>query len=295
MKKRRVSLVIVAVAVAALAGLLARALTTPAPVAQEAKTEAVEPARDDKPHVLVASRDLAVGSFVTPEDMRWMAWEGEVILSQHLIRGASSKSDIVGSVVRETFTEGQAISWGRIVRPGERGFLAAVLRPDMRAVSVPIDKVTSHSGLILPGDFVDLILTMEVGGREEGLGQRLVSETILQGVRVIAVGQEVESLSRIGSSADDIPNEGTATLEVSAGDAEKVTVASRMGGLSLALLSLSDNHMGTQLAAKSSPTWAADVASSLQAQTAPLDLQLAAKPRGLLLMRGSNSEIVNTQ
>ena len=55
-----------------------------------------------------------------------------------------------------------AVTAGSVVKPGERGFLAAVLEPGMRAISVPVDEAAGNAGLIFPGDRVDLILTQTI-------------------------------------------------------------------------------------------------------------------------------------
>ena len=56
--------------------------------------------------------------------------------------------------------------------PGSRGFLAAVLRPGMRAVSVPVTAISVISGFVFPGDQVDILITHPLpasGGKSEGL------------------------------------------------------------------------------------------------------------------------------
>ena len=67
-----------------------------------------------------------------------------------------------------------------MVKPGERGFLAAVLEPGMRAISVPIDEASGNAGLIFPGDQVDLILTQTIEAARRPAGARRVSETVLK-------------------------------------------------------------------------------------------------------------------
>ena len=57
---------------------------------------------------------------------------------------------------------GEPLSEAKIVAPGNRGFLAAVLRAGMRAVSVPVNITSGISGFIFPGDQVDLVITYSV-------------------------------------------------------------------------------------------------------------------------------------
>ncbi len=62
------------------------------------------------------------------------------------------------------------LSAGSVVKPGERGFLAAVLEPGMRAISVPVDEAAGNAGLIFPGDRVDLILTQTLSAEGDPAG-----------------------------------------------------------------------------------------------------------------------------
>ena len=73
--------------------------------------------------------------------------------------------------------------------PATGGFLAAVLAPGMRAVSLPINATSSNAGLIFPGDRVDLILTQTLAA-PDGETIRRVSETVLRDIRIIAIGAE---------------------------------------------------------------------------------------------------------
>ena len=52
-----------------------------------------------------------------------------------------------GTVVRAAITAGQPVTQGALVKPGDRGFLAAALGPGMRAVTVPVQTQTSGRGL----------------------------------------------------------------------------------------------------------------------------------------------------
>ena len=63
-----------------------------------------------------------------------------------------------------------------------------MLRPGIRAVTIGVDAITGISGLIWPGDHVDLILTQEIA-RPGSTDKSVVSETVLTDVRVIAVDQ----------------------------------------------------------------------------------------------------------
>ena len=120
-----------------------------------------------------------------------------------------------------------------MVRPGERGFLAAVLTPGMRAVTVPVTATSGIAGFVFPGDRVDLILAHDF---QTGTGENRVinraSETLLTDVRVLAVDQKTASKDGAAALAK------TATLEVEPRQAEMIAVSVKLGDLSLSLRSL---------------------------------------------------------
>ena len=106
-------------------------------------------------NVLVATVELPAGSFVKAEHVRWQSWPETALNDSYLIEGIAKPEDVVGSVVRRGIVAGEPVTSGRIVRPGDRGFLAAVLQPGMRAVSVAVNATSGIAGLVFPGDRVD--------------------------------------------------------------------------------------------------------------------------------------------
>lgn len=296
-------------AIAGVAGIFARAYFT------EQTADAAVEAEPTGPKIIVASRSLEVGAFLTTQDIRWQASrnENEVILSQHFVEGAADLAALVGAVVRRPLASDQPVTVAQIIKPGQRGFLAAVLRPGTRAVTVEIDEVSGNSGLIFPGDHVDLILTLELEGKKTKLSRRLSSETILSNIRVIAMGQRVETFASIEAEPDTRPAT-TATLEVAPEYAERVNVAQQLGRLSLSLRSLTsaseaaEGPIGGEIPEHDENakrmTWAADVSLALRQQEEQLAVKpveaeadeartaLPPPPPKLLVMRGSEAQVI---
>jgi pilus assembly protein CpaB len=161
-------------------------------------------------------------------------WPDGGIDPAYIKKGTKTFEDFAGWVARDPFGPGEPITEGKIVAPGSRGFLAAVLRPGMRAVSVPVTVTSGISGFVFPGDQVDILITHPLpatSGKGEG-AQRQASETVLHDVRVLAVDQKLESKGGEAIVAH------TATLEVTPKQSEVIAVASEMGKLSLSLRSL---------------------------------------------------------
>lgn len=157
--------------------------------------------------------------------------------------------EFVGAVVRANVMPGEPITDGRIVRPGDRGFLAAVLQPGTRAISVPINATTGISGFVFPGDKVDLLLTHSIK-QPNSAAVRRATETVLSDIRVLAVDQRTDDIEGKPVVAK------TATLEVTPKQAEVIAVASEMGRLSLSLRSLAKQDVKTALVRKARTyTW----------------------------------------
>lgn len=224
------SLVLVAAAllVAGITAFMARSLLNTEPQTQVAAvTQKV-----DGPEVLVASKNLPTGTLLAKDHLRWQAWPDDTLAESYMRRDKRTMDEFFGAVVRQGMAQGEPLSAVRVVKPGERSFLAAVLSPGMRAISVPISATSGISGFVFPGDRVDLILTHEFA---DGAGvKRRVSETVLVNVRVLAVDQRMDDQTVTPSLAK------TATLEVTPKQVEKVTVLRRLGQLSLSLRSLVD-------------------------------------------------------
>ncbi len=188
----------------------------------------------EKVNVLAAATTLRAGTLLKPDDMELHEVnEGEVPTGARKDTPAA-RSELFGAMVRQTLLPHQIILPSDVMRPGDHGFLAAVLTPGKRAASVGVDAVTGTAGLIWPGDHVDLILTQQIEDAGVPLGRRLAAETVLKDVRVIAVDQQM--VQGGGSTTGDTSQQSrTVTLEVSPEDVEKVAVATRLGRLSLAV------------------------------------------------------------
>ena len=121
------------------------------------------------------------------------------------------------------------------------GFLAAVLPKGMRAVSMEVSAESGAGGFILPDDHVDIMLTRHDKAAEKLSGvEKIVSETILRNVRVLAIDQAVEE-----KAGQKVVVGKTATLELTPDQAETLALSRQHGTLSLALRSLVDSQSST--------------------------------------------------
>jgi pilus assembly protein CpaB len=95
--------------------------------------------------VRVAARNLPAGTLLREADVRWDSWALSDVPDGYLMRGRDKEDAGIGSVVRRSFVAGEPLLSGQMVAPGQRGFLAAVLTPGMRAVAVAVDAVSAAS------------------------------------------------------------------------------------------------------------------------------------------------------
>lgn len=229
MRLRLIVLLLLAGGAAFGAANLARDWMDAQTAAFNAKLTAMEKPEEEMRSILVAREPIPAGTFVREGMVRWAPWPEDGIASSYFVRDEDTIEDLQGAVVRTGLTVGEPLTTGRIVRPGERGFLSAVLRAGMRAVTVPVNATTGIGGFVFPGDQVDLLLTHRI---QQSDAVRRATETVLHDIRVLAVDQRVNDHTNRPEVAK------TATLEVTPKQAEIISVAMEMGTLSLVLRSL---------------------------------------------------------
>jgi len=247
--------------------------------------------------ILAANVALPAGTLLRGEDITWRT--SNVAEGDQIVRpsgpAVDAKPELVqeaeaafyGAVLRHALAVGDPIRRGDIAKPGERDFLKLVLPMGARAIAIPVATGGASTGLLSPGDRVDVVLTQNF--KQEGqsstdsrtpLTRRSVSETIVQNLRVLAIDAPPDP------KTPGISNNGgfgrTVTLEVTSDQVEKINVATELGKLSVALRSTRTNEasmVGIE------PQWAGDVSPALLgvAQQKPIALG----PRPIMVLRGA--------
>ena len=137
-------------------------------------------------------------------------------------------------VTLATILPNEPILRSRVTGPGQRASLSNLLDPDKRAITIRVDDVRGVAGFILPNDRVDVVLIRSVS--DTG-GRRDYSDLLLQDVKVIAVDQ-------LASEQKDRPTVAKAvTLEVTPYEAQKISLATNLGHLSLILRKAGDSNL----------------------------------------------------
>ena len=254
-----------------------------------------------KVEILVATTTLLPGTLLRTKDVAWQstpaAEPGQIARPSNVDHNAAGdlehkvRAEMLGGALRAGVTAGEPILRTMIVKPGDRDFLEAVLSPGARAIAIPVATGGASTGLLYPGDRVDVILTQSFKN-DSPLTYRSVSETVVESLRVLAVDA--------GGVKSGSPSNGfgrTVTLEVSPEQAEKINVATELGKLSLTLRSVSRTGGGFASSSPKTgvkPTWAGDVSPALG--DAPLSRQPTAAERPAIeVIHGTKSVAVTPQ
>lgn len=232
-----------------------------------------------RPAVLVAKHSIPAGTLLRPEDLGWQELGPNEIRVGQLARGQVSETEFVGAIARRAFAAGEALVSSDLVKPSERQFLAAVLKPGARAVSIAVDLPQSAAGLILPGDQVDVILTQSFAVESTAdPARKSVAETVLHDVRVIAVDQSLSTAAR-PTATQRVPfttesrTPKTVTFEVTEQQAQRLYVAAQLGRLQLSVRPLQvPRGAPSESKHEPAPTWASDVSPALN-ELQPKSLQ----------------------
>lgn len=173
--------------------------------------------------VIVANKPMRYGHTLTTKDLKWVDWP-----KASLPAGVFTKRDeLFGDgkekrIILRAIEKDEPVLKAKVSGFGDTTRLAAQLSEGKRAYTIPINSTSGVAGFIQAGDRVDVILTKDgEAGLESGV--------IIQDLPVIAIDQNLDTernRAKLGS---------TATVEVDARQAQKLTLAQRVGSLTLTL------------------------------------------------------------
>lgn len=180
---------------------------TPAPGSAEAA------AAQPMAQVLVAKRDLPVGTQLKAGDIGWQSWPAATINAAYVTNGvapvpahenpvkkaanvvenaaagSAPMETMYGAFVKEPILTGEPLLARKLVRGGQGGYMSVVLQPGMRAIAIGVSIETAAGGWVLPGDRVDIMQSQDAGV-DKNAGR--VTRTVVQNIRVLAIDQKVE-------------------------------------------------------------------------------------------------------
>ncbi len=214
--------------------------------------------------IMVANTDLPAGMLIKDADMAARQVPQADVPEGAMVASDAVRAELRGSLLRHYLDRGKLITRDDILRLHDRGFLAAVLSPGSRAISVAVDVVSGASGLIWPGDRVDMLLVQDVSAITDGKPavSRVSGETIMSSVRVIAVDQQLSlaapAATVSGGSEGKVAR--TVVLEVTPAQAERVAVAQRLGKIALTVCPIEPSEL---IESKRFPIYGDDVSVAL--------------------------------
>lgn len=169
-------------------------------------------------------------------------WPESSLRKGFYAKGQVTPEQLESFIARRVISPGEPIAQNSVVDRKDHGILSALLKDGMRAVSIALDQNAGMSGLLNPGDIVDVIVAFNNTSKDKNEGEEL-NRTLLCGVRVLAIDQK---LSTFSNSIDkklnptDQPAKSV-TLEVTPQQASSLASAAKMGSLSLSLHSINDS------------------------------------------------------
>lgn len=141
--------------------------------------------------------------------------------------------EVIGKISLVTFSSGQSIFKNQVVEKGDyKEGLSYMVPEGKRAMAVPVDEVSGVSGLIKPGDRVDIIAVVSIDVNSKSEPYSLV---VLQDVEVLAVGNTLSI--RTGENAQNSVETKTVTVAVSLEDSLPLQYANQRGTFNLLLRS----------------------------------------------------------
>ena len=237
---RGLKFIILGVAVVAGVGAVALVQSELQRAQSNVRTDVVE---TKKTQILVAARDLGRGHPMKAADVKWQEWPSDLV-AEHYISSAARPDALKTAgdfMVKHNLVAGEPITDAKLIKINHPGVMSAMVRKGMRAVAIQVSLETGVGGFILPGDYVDVILTRDekVETRRSDGRYRdreiLVTNTLLRTVKVMAVDTVFEAAGEATTTT-----KRTATLEVTPEMAELLALAEKAGRITLALRSLAD-------------------------------------------------------
>ncbi|MFT5588306.1 MAG: pilus assembly protein CpaB [Bradyrhizobium sp.] len=177
--------------------------------------------------VVVAKGDLSKGTLLSADNVAVRQVPREFAHSASVLPEQFTRID--GQPIAYALKAGESVMWGLMEGKKVPTFSARV-DAGHRAITVPVDEINSISGLLEPGDIIDLIVSVDRSGKK-------ITFPLLQAVQVMATGQRVVDDSRTGERRQF----STVTLATTPEQAQNVIVAREAGKLTALLRNPADH------------------------------------------------------
>ena len=146
----------------------------------------------------------------------------------------TAEDQLVGAYTRERLLAGEQILASRLVYTQSEGSLAYKISPGHRALTVPVNSVSGVAGFILPGDYVDCVVTIDPPETAEDVPAETITRVVAENIRVIAAGQHMYQEDKQQLTVETI------TLDAPAESVSAIILALERGSLRLVLRPVTD-------------------------------------------------------
>jgi pilus assembly protein CpaB len=203
----------------------------------------------DQVEVVKAARNIPAGTPLTKDRITTEKVPRKFLPPNPLLE--SELNIYLGTPVAVNVEEGAMILTSDFSVAEVSRTLSSKIPPEERAMALAVDAISGVSGLLRPGDRVDILGTFPIGTKEElvedAQGNKAVgyvTMTLLQNVTMLAVGQEISDVPS-GDGAQRNGSYSTVTLSVTIDEAELLTIAQTRGKMTLLLRNREDVEVST--------------------------------------------------
>ncbi len=180
--------------------------------------------------VVVTTEQIRFGQKVTAEKLKEVAWpadaipEGAFKTIPELVEKGERKAI-------KTMETGEPVLAVKVTGENGKAGLSGIIAEGMRAVTIPVDLVNGVGGFVMPGDFVDIVLT-----KKDAENGEQAAKIIMENVKVLSIDQDSDRAAEGARVAKSV------TLETDAAGAQKLALANSVGRLALLLRGSGDEN-----------------------------------------------------
>jgi pilus assembly protein CpaB len=177
--------------------------------------------------VVVAAREIPMGTRLTTDDVKVVAWP-----AKNQVEGAFSKvATVVDRGVIAPIARNEPLTPSRVAAPEVGAGLPPIIPPGMRAISVRVNEVVGVAGFVLPGTRVDVLVAVDDNG-EKSDSKGPMARTVVSNVQVLTAGTRYD---KVEAKSGQAQKSSVVTLAVLPEDGERIALAAAEGDLSLVL------------------------------------------------------------
>ena len=173
---------------------------------------------------VVAARELAMGSLITKDDVKLVAWPA----SSPVTGGFTTIEQVVNRGLVDGIVAGEPLTEGKLAPLEAGGGLPPTITEGMRALSVKVNEVIGVAGYVVPGTRVDVIVTLS----QRGSNDDSMTRVVVSDIEVLTAGTRMDAAK--ARDGQPIPT-SVVTLLVTPDDAERIALAANEGSIMLTL------------------------------------------------------------